>query len=91
MMPIGYAPTQDIPRVRTARPVTAPSLAVPSSVRPGTLVEYHGTSFKDHGNWVFDGPCPCRCGGLRLWRRERDGLHRLVHVSAASVSRRYPW
>lgn len=82
----GYAPTHDMPRLRTARPVTAPGLAVPSTIRPGTLVAYHGRSLKDHGHWILDGWCACGCGGLQIWRREADGLHRLVHVSPGSVT-----
>lgn len=81
----GYAPTHDMPRLRTARTVTAPAPAIPGTMRQGTLVTYSGSSLKDHGNWILDGPCACGCGGLQIWRQERDGLHRLVHVSQFSV------
>lgn len=81
-----YALTQDIPQVAAARRTTAPVPAAPGTVSPGTLVTYSGTSFRNHGHWIADGPCPCSCGGLRLWRREADGLHRLVHVSPGSVT-----
>lgn len=83
----GYAPTQDIPQVPVLHRATAAAVAVPATIGPGTPVTYLGSSLKDHGCWISDGPCPCGCGGLRLWRREADGLHRLVHVSAASVTR----
>jgi hypothetical protein len=83
----GYAPTQDIPRFLPARGTTAAVSVTPGTVRPGALVTYSGTSFKDHGHWILDGPCPCGCGGLKLRRREADGLHGLVHVSPGSVTR----
>lgn len=82
----GYAPTHDMPRLRTAHPVTAPAFAVPSTVRQGALVSYSGRSRKDHGWWIVDGWCACGCGGLQIWRCELDGLHRLVHVSLSSVT-----
>ena len=85
----GYADTQTIRRVAAAHPVTAPAAALSDTMSPGTLVAYFGSSLKDHGHWILDGPCACRCGGLQIWRRELDGLHRLVHVSAASVTRGY--
>lgn len=82
----GYAPTQDIGQVPVFRRATASAAAVPATMRPGTLVAYSGSSLKDHGNWILDGPCACGCGGLQIWRREADGLHRLVHVSPGSVT-----
>lgn len=95
MTSIGFAPTQDIPRMRAARPaphpVTAPAFAVVSDIRLGAVVDYHGSSVKNRGWWIADGPCRCGCGGLRLWRRRLDGLHRLVHVNRASVTVRFPW
>jgi hypothetical protein len=91
MTGLGFAPTQDMPQLRISKPVTAPAFAIPAEIRPGALVAYHGTSFKDHGNWIFDGACRCGCGGLKLWRKELDGLHRLVHVSLSSVTARFPW
>ena len=89
MTNIGFADTQTMRRAPVAHPVTAASLAVPSAIRPGTLVAYTGSSLKNHGHWILDGPCACGCGGLQIWRRELDGLHRLVHVSAASVAAGY--
>ena len=85
----GYADTQTIRRVAVAHPATAAAFALPGTMRPGTLVTYSGSSAKDHGHWILDGPCACGCGGLQVWRREPDGLHRLVHVSAASVTAGY--
>lgn len=86
----GYAPTEtmtSIPVTSTpAAPVTAEAFALPGTVRPGTLVTYLGSSVKDHGYWILNGPCPCDCGGMKLWRQRRDGLHQLVHVSPASVA-----
>jgi len=85
----GYAPTETMTRVPvTRRPTaTAAAFAVPGTVRPGTLVTYAGSLAKDHGFWILEGPCPCDCGGFKLWRQERDGLHGLVHVSARNVTR----
>lgn len=92
-MHLGYAPTIDIPRIpadlRVPPRTTAPGPAVAAPVRPGTLVAYNGTYPGAGGNWITDGPCPCRCGNLRLWRREADGLHQLVHVSALNVAKRF--
>lgn len=86
-MHFGYAPTQTITRAPVTHPATAPALAVPSAVRPGTLVTYAGSRIEDHGSWIYGGPCPCGCSGLKLWRRKADGLHQLVHVSVFSVAR----
>jgi hypothetical protein len=83
---LGFAPTQTILRVSGTRTATAPGPAIPGTMHQGTLVTYFGSSLKDHGNWILDGPCACACGGRQIWRRERGGLHRLVHVSPASVS-----
>jgi hypothetical protein len=85
-MHFGYAPTQTIKQVPDLRRATAPAAVIPRAMRRGTLLTYSGTSFKDHGGWILDGPCACGCGGLQIWRRERDGLHRLVHVSPGSVT-----
>jgi hypothetical protein len=84
----GYAPTHSMATASlvTRRASTAPASAVPGTMRPGTLVTYFGSSEKDHGDWVLDGPCFCGCGGFQIWRQEHDGAHRLVHVSQASVS-----
>lgn len=87
MTHFGYAPTIDIPRLASAPQTTASVPVTPGTVSSGTPVTYFGSSLKDHGQWTCDGECPCGCPGLRLWRQERDGLHRLVHVSAANVSR----
>jgi len=86
-MHFSYAPTQTIQQVPAGPRPTAPAPVAPGTVRQGTRVTYSGTSFKDHGHWTCDGPGPCGCPGLRLWRLEADGLHRLVHVSPASVTR----
>ncbi|HMG63715.1 MAG TPA: hypothetical protein VK599_12265 [Streptosporangiaceae bacterium] len=90
MTSLGYAPTETMTSIPVTRPavapVTAAAFALPGTVRPGTLVTYAGSSAKDHGFWILEGPCPCGCGGLKLWRQERDGLHGLVHVSARSVA-----
>jgi hypothetical protein len=86
MTSLGYADTQAVHRIAPGRPATAPAFAVPGTMRQGTLVTYFGSSLKDHGNWILDGPCACGCGNFQIWRQERDGLHRLVHVSPASVS-----
>jgi hypothetical protein len=83
----GFAPTQDIPLLSSARRTTAPVPVTPATIRPGTLVTYSGTFPGAAGNWISDGPCPCSCGGLKLWRREADGLHGLVHVSPGNVTR----
>lgn len=89
-MHLGYAPTETMTRVpassRPAALVTAAAFALPGTVRPGTLVTYAGSLAKDHGFWILEGPCPCDCGGFKLWRQERDGLHGLVHVSARNVA-----
>ena len=86
MTSLGFAPTQTMRRASITRTATAPAPAIPGTMRQGTLVAYFGSSLKDHGHWILDGPCACGCGGLQIWRQERDGLHRLVHVSPASVS-----
>lgn len=85
-MHLGFAPTQTMRRANVTRTATAPDPVIPGTMRQGTLVTYFGSSEKDHGNWILDGPCACGCGGHQIWRQMRDGLHRLVHVSPASVS-----
>lgn len=85
----GYAPTHDMPQIRTAHPVTAPAYAVPGTMRPGTvtLVNYHGPTRPDlHGRYWLDGLCSCGCGRYTVWRQERDRVRRLSHVSPASVT-----
>jgi len=82
----GYAPTQTIQQVPDLRRPTAPASVAPGTIRQGTQVTYSGTIRRNHGHWTCDGPCPCGCPGLRLWRLEADGLHRLVHVSPGSVT-----
>jgi hypothetical protein len=59
----------------------------PGTFGPGTPVVYFGSSLKDHGRWIVDGPCFCGCGKVQMWREEADGWHRLVHVSLRSVQR----
>jgi hypothetical protein len=83
----GYAPTQTIQQVPAVRRPTAAAAVVPGTVRQGTWVTYSGSILRNHGPWNCDGPCPCGCGGLSLRRQERDGVHRLAHVSPGSVTR----
>jgi hypothetical protein len=86
MASIGFALTQTISGLRSSHPATAAAFALPGTGRRGFPAYYHGTIFRNHGLWYCEGWCPCGCGGVALARDEADGLHRLIHVSPASVT-----